>query len=57
MAAYNTTSYATAEDSATAVLTLLKTQINTVTDTKVIRYADVIALPNKKFVAVAIYDA
>lgn len=57
MAAYSVTRFTTVEDSAVAVAAAIETQLDTVTNTKVIYYADMLPLSNGKFIGVLVYDA
>ena len=57
MAAYSVTTFTTAEDSSVVVSAAIATQLNLVTNTKTIRYADMIPLTNGKYIGVLVYDA
>ena len=58
MANYAVTDWSSASNSVEAVAALMETQLETIDDTKTIRYIDIIRLEDQqKFMGIIIYDA
>tara|TARA_Y100000310_G_C20127355_1_gene554241 strand:+ start:18 stop:191 length:174 start_codon:yes stop_codon:yes gene_type:complete len=57
MAAYAVTDFLTSADSVTAVMAALEVQIDTIDNTKTLRYVDIIPQPDNTWIGVIIYDA
>jgi hypothetical protein len=58
MANYAVTDWSSVSDSVEAVAALMETKLETIDDTKSIRYIDILRLDEqKKFMGVIIYDA
>lgn len=55
MAAYDVTTF-TAEGDYDTVLAAIETKLETVTDTKTIRYNRIIEMPNRNHAGILIYD-